>query len=768
MIIDIITWLFGGDINNLYNFFISLFFCMKKNYLYTALWLMGIMGTLSMWVVSADTSCWNTYWWTVPTTTYASGITYGCDGNIPVITIESNWKWITIKAMNEWSVKIWLWNDESSYWSLYQWWNNHPFPNVKGWSISATSSSPVSAASYWPTNYYSGAKWITQSQWDSSDNRNLWWWSWDEKSLNWMWWFDTTNFVVINSWARKAMCPEWYHIPSAWEWNALMYLWTSNSNYTTTNLNTLSSNSETSIWTNFGKDMMIPFVGTRSFNSTAYAGTYGNYWSSSPDDNANNARNFSLDADSLYADYDSYRANGYSVRCFKNSYIKPPQSFTLTFDADANGWITTTWSVEVDGSVDLSWYVATKTGWDFLWWNTNSWATAPISTSYNAYTITENTTVYAIFKKNLKVTYLSWVWVASIWADSGSCAIYNTGTQCTVTAPDINLKDWYGTWIWSTWSVNVNTWADITLIADDTYTASATPNTYIVKFDAWEWAWTMEDQTFTYDVAQNLTWNKFTKDWYTFSGWTDWITTYTDKQNVLNLATSWTITLTAQWKQNTPSWGSSTGWGSSWWWSRRATTTDDSKLTPWTTANNDTSKDNSSVDSQNNNTQWKIYSEEFQKAYEFAYKNWITTMDTIEKAEMDKPLTRIAMAKMLSYYAINVLWKKPANIVVPKFSDVTDKMDEEYDNGVTLAYQLWIMWINMPNNKFRPNDLVTRAEFATALSRLLFDTPDGKDKYYSTHLAKLMEEKIITNDNPNLQELRWYVMIMLMRSSENK
>jgi hypothetical protein len=30
-------------------------------------------------------------------------------------------------------------------------------------------------------------------------------------------------------------------------------------------------------------------------------------------------------------------------------------------------------------------------------------------------------------------------------------------------------------------------------------------------------------------------------------------------------------------------------------------------------------------------------------------------MDTIEKAEMDKPLTRIAMAKMLVYDAINIL-----------------------------------------------------------------------------------------------------------------
>ena len=164
-----------------------------------------------------------------------------------------------------------------------------------------------------------------------------------------------------------------------------------------------------------------------------------------------------------------------------------------------------------------------------------------------------------------------------------------------------------------------------------------------------------------------------------------------------------------------------------------------------------------------NNT---VEKSEFQQAYEFAYENWITTMDTIQKADMEWPLTRIAMDKMLSNYAINVLGKKPANIIVPNFSDITTKLNEEYDFWVTLWYQLWIMWINMPNNKFRPFDLVTRAEFATALSRMLFSTPDG-NPYYSTHIAKLKEEWIITNDNPDMQELRWYVMIMLMRSAKN-
>ena len=76
------------------------------------------------------------------------------------------------------------------------------------------------------------------------------------------------------------------------------------------------------------------------------------------------------------------------------------------------------------------------------------------------------------------------------------------------------------------------------------------------------------------------------------------------------------------------------------------------------------------------------------------------------------------------------------------------------------------MWINMPDNNFRPDDEVTRAEFTTALSRLLYKTADGEDLYYSTHIQKLMEEKIITNNDLNMKELRGYVMIMLMRSAK--
>ena len=155
--------------------------------------------------------------------------------------------------------------------------------------------------------------------------------------------------------------------------------------------------------------------------------------------------------------------------------------------------------------------------------------------------------------------------------------------------------------------------------------------------------------------------------------------------------------------------------------------------------------------------------DEMVDAYEFAYRNGITSIDNIANAKMDGNLTRIAMAKMLSQYAINVLWKSPDTSKVMNFRDVSFSLDKEYNYWVTLAYQLWIMWIWV--NEFRPNDTVTRAEFGTALSRMLYSTSDG-NPYYITHLNKLMKEWIITNDDPKLREKRWYVMLMLMRSAQ--
>ena len=74
---------------------------------------------------------------------------------------------------------------------------------------------------------------------------------------------------------------------------------------------------------------------------------------------------------------------------------------------------------------------------------------------------------------------------------------------------------------------------------------------------------------------------------------------------------------------------------------------------------------------------------------------------------------------------------------------------------------------------FRPNDLVTRAEFGTTLSRALNANSDdlaamnAADPYYKDHLNFLKAEGIMNQiDNPSMTEVRGYVMLMMMRADE--
>jgi len=170
------------------------------------------------------------------------------------------------------------------------------------------------------------------------------------------------------------------------------------------------------------------------------------------------------------------------------------------------------------------------------------------------------------------------------------------------------------------------------------------------------------------------------------------------------------------------------------------------------------------------------YSVEQKDAYNYAYSQKITTVSSIEKASMNGELTRIAMAKMIANFAINVLWLQPNTSIDCSFSDVPSLLDGQYNYGVTLACQLWLMWIWNDWNKtekFDPNTVVTRAQFSTAFSRALskakWKVVENWNPYYSTHLEYLQSEWIIKSVNepsPSTAEKRWNVMIMMMRASD--
>lgn len=84
-----------------------------------------------------------------------------------------------------------------------------------------------------------------------------------------------------------------------------------------------------------------------------------------------------------------------------------------------------------------------------------------------------------------------------------------------------------------------------------------TPNTYSVVFNANNGSGTMANQAFTYDAAQNLSPNTFTRTGYTFAGWNTNAdgtgTSYTNSQSVRNLTAvnNGTVTLYAKWTANT-------------------------------------------------------------------------------------------------------------------------------------------------------------------------------------------------------------------------
>lgn len=158
------------------------------------------------------------------------------------------------------------------------------------------------------------------------------------------------------------------------------------------------------------------------------------------------------------------------------------------------------------------------------------------------------------------------------------------------------------------------------------------------------------------------------------------------------------------------------------------------------------------------------YNKELQDAYNWAYEHSITTQPTINSANMMWKITRAELAKMMVWYSVNVMWKETPTQFKCNFSDIWN-IDPTLEIAVLQACDLWIMWQWI--TEFRPNDTVTRAEFWTVLSRALWwNKYEWWITYYQKHLKALNGYWIMNNiSSPMDKEIRWYVMLMLMRSS---
>lgn len=169
---------------------------------------------------------------------------------------------------------------------------------------------------------------------------------------------------------------------------------------------------------------------------------------------------------------------------------------------------------------------------------------------------------------------------------------------------------------------------------------------------------------------------------------------------------------------------------------------------------------------------------ELEKAYCFARKNNITTIDGLERANATWSLIRQDLAKMMVNFSINVLdntWTI-TQVCEQSYNDI-QWVSLELKQYIKLWCSMWIMWLQSdwktPLVSFRSTDTVTRAEFGTVLSRVLYgNTYDVWLKtninWYEKHLQNLYGQWFIKNivwNWPSYIEKRWNTWIVLERVS---
>ncbi len=165
------------------------------------------------------------------------------------------------------------------------------------------------------------------------------------------------------------------------------------------------------------------------------------------------------------------------------------------------------------------------------------------------------------------------------------------------------------------------------------------------------------------------------------------------------------------------------------------------------------------------------YPTEIVEWYAYAYDKWLTTMNSINNANLYGNLTKIALAKIMVQYATNVLWLIPNESISCELpSDVTAALNSLYDNAYTKLCQLRM---TLETWDFQPFAIWTYADFWTWLSRALnannpelLNELNNESPYYSWHLNWLKREWIFSQNNPTQSAIRWYVFVTLMGADE--
>ena len=272
----------------------------------------------------------------------------------------------------------------------------------------------------------------------------------------------------------------------------------------------------------------------------------------------------------------SINQNGSGTTYAANASYRPTQDTTLFAKWTANTYTVvfnknadnatgtmTNQAFTYDVAQNLSVNGFSRTGYDFASWNTAA------NGSGTSYTNGQNVTNLASTQGATVNLYAQWTaktYTVTFNANKPSTA---SGTPTTPSPAsktvtyDANYGDLAVTtltgWSFGGWytdktnGTKIETTTKVAITANQTLYAHWTANSFTVVFNknAESAVGTMANQAFTYDVAQNLTANAFTRVGYKFASWNTQAngtgTSYTNRQSVSNLATSGNVNLYAQW-----------------------------------------------------------------------------------------------------------------------------------------------------------------------------------------------------------------------------
>ena len=419
------------------------------------------------------------------------------------------------------------------------------------------------------------------------------------------------------------------------------------------------------------------------------------------------------------------------------------------------------WNIHIKGNTKI---IPSETNWvlfDLWYWMNGSWLYDEwVTVTFDEDFVWEVSGIVEYWAAN-RAKDMQWTWktlldIKSLWSKF-----------------DIKFKSWNPNTIWDL----IESWANIQLPEwyslyklDDTY---FTIWWYTITFDTDGWS-AIDPITWAYGQTVPTVANP-TKECNSFAGWDKEVPTTMPAENI-TLKATWNYTCSRS------SWG---GGGSSrsssnntmnevvLWWEVEVATGDKAEVNTGDENKVDENKSDENIAPQAPTaSDVEKYGQELVDAYIWARNNGITTMPTIEQARLKDWITRAELSKMMVVFMSEVLKKQPVLSGNADYADVDNSLGDLADY-IQKAYQYQIMWINAdgtPIKNFNPNGKVSRAEFATVLSRVLFGSKYNQDgaNYYEWHIKALAESKILTNTDPKIQELRWWIILMLYRSQNSE